>query len=184
MASVQGMLGGAALAGGLVMSVWGGPRRKIHGALGFTAVSFLFGDLLFGIGRSLPVWLLAAAVASFFIPLLVGCNRAIWQAKVPPAMQGRVFAVQGALQTSMRPLGYLAAGPLADRLLEPALLPGGALADSLGWLVGTGPGSGMGLMFVGTAVLGTLMSLSGYLLADVREVETRLPDYDWASEAA
>jgi hypothetical protein len=40
----------------------------------------------------------------------------------------------------------------------------------------------MGLMFVGTAVLGSLMSLSGYLLADVREVETRLPDYDWVSE--
>lgn len=184
LASVQGTLGGAALVGGLVMSVWGGPRRKIHGALGFTAVSFLLGDLLFGVGRSLPVWIMAATVASFFIPLLVGSNRAIWQAKVPLAMQGRVFAVQGALQTSMRPLGYLAAGPLADRLLEPAMMPGGALVDSLGWLVGTGPGAGMGLMFVGTAVLGTLMSLSGYLLADVREVETRLPDYDWAGETA
>jgi MFS transporter, DHA3 family, macrolide efflux protein len=127
---------------------------------------------------------LAAAVPSFFIPLLDGSNRAIWQAKVPLAMQGRVFAVQGALQTSMRPLGYLAAGPLADRLLEPAMMPGGVLANALGWLVGTGPGAGMGLMFVGTAVLGCLMSLSGYLLADVREVETRLPDYDWAGETA
>ncbi|MAT99444.1 MAG: MFS transporter [Anaerolineaceae bacterium] len=182
LASVQGMLGGAALVGGLVMSVWGGPRRKIHGALGFTAVSFLLGDFLFGVGRTLPVWLLAAAVSSFFIPLLVGSYRAIWQVKVPLAMQGRVFAVQGALQTAMMPLGYLLAGPLADHLLEPAMMPNGALASALGWLVGTGPGAGMGLMFVATAVLGCLMSLSGYLLPDVREVEVRLPDYDLVGE--
>ncbi len=182
LASVQGMLGGAALVGGLVMSLWGGPRRKIHGALGFTAVSFLLGDFLFGVGRSLPVWLLAAAVSSFFIPLLVGSYRAIWQVKVPLAMQGRVFAVQVALQTATMPLGYLLAGPLADHLLEPAMMPGGALAGALGWLVGTGPGAGMGLMFVVTAVLGCLMSLSGYLLPDVREVEIRLPDYDLVGE--
>jgi len=182
LASVQGVLGGAALVGGLVMSLWGGPRRKIHGALGFTAVSFLLGDFLFGVGRSLPIWLLAAAVSSFFIPLLIGSYRAIWQVKVPLAMQGRVFAVQGAVQTAMMPVGYLLAGPLADRLLEPAMMPNGALAGALGWLVGTGPGAGMGLMFVGTAVLGSLMSLSGYLLPDVREVETRLPDYDLVGE--
>ncbi len=184
LASVQGTLGAAALVGGLVMSVWGGPRRKIHGALGFTAVSFLFGDMLFAVGRSVPVWLVAAAVSSFFIPLLVGSYRAIWQAKVPLDMQGRVFAVQGALQTATMPVGYLVAGPLADRLLEPAMMPGGALANSFGWLVGTGAGAGMGLMFVGTAVLGCLMSLSGYLVADVREVETRLPDGDLVGETA
>ena len=127
----------------------------------------------------MPVWLMAAAVSSFFIPLLVGSYRAIWQAKVPLEMQGRVFAVQGALQTAAMPVGYLLAGPLADHLFEPVMMPGGALADALGWLVGTGPGAGMGLMFVGTAVLGCLMSLSGYLTADVREIETRLPDHDW-----
>lgn len=184
LASVQGTLGAAALAGGLVMSTWGGPRRKIHGALGFTAVSFLFGDMLFAIGRSLPVWLTAAAVSSFFIPLLVGSYRAIWQAKVPLDMQGRVFAVQGALQTATMPVGYLLAGPLADGFFEPAMATGGILVTSFGWLVGTGAGSGMGLMFAGTAVLGCLMSLSGYLVADVREVETRLPDGDMLGETA
>ncbi|MCA9975409.1 MAG: MFS transporter, partial [Anaerolineales bacterium] len=123
--SVQGALGVGALLGGLVMSVWGGPRRKIHGALGYTAVSFLCGDFLFAIGRTLPVWIVAAVASSFFIPLLIGSNRAIWQVKVPPDVQGRVFAAQGALQTAMIPLGYLIAGPLADKLFEPAMLPGG-----------------------------------------------------------
>jgi hypothetical protein len=52
------------------------------------------------------------------------------------------------------------------------------LAPIFGWLVGTGPGAGIGLMFVGTAILGALMSLSGYLFRSVRCVEDDLPDHD------
>jgi len=55
---------------------------------------------------------------------------------------------------------------------------GGAWAGMFGWLVGTGPGAGMGLMFVGTAIGGTLMSLSGYLFRSIRQVEDDPPDHD------
>jgi len=178
LAAVQGALGVAGVVGGLVVGLWGLPRRRIHAALGFTAASFLGGDLLFALGQSLPVWMLAALVASFFIPPLVAGERAIWQAKVPPGIQGRVFSVQSMLRQAMTPLGYLLAGPLADRLFEPAMHPGGALAATFGGLVGTGPGAGMGLMFLGTAVMGTLLCLSGYLIPAVRNVEGDLPDHD------
>jgi hypothetical protein len=87
------------------------------------------------------------------------------------------------LRTAMAPLGYLIAGPLADRILEPAMAIGGSLSESLGWLVGTGPGAGMALMFVGTATLGTLISASGYLIRPIRRVEDELPDYDMLPEA-
>jgi MFS transporter, DHA3 family, macrolide efflux protein len=49
------------------------------------------------------------------------------------------------------------AGLLVDRWLEPALSPTGAWAAQLGWLVGTGPGAGIALLFVGAALLGTLV---------------------------
>lgn len=52
------------------------------------------------------------------------------------------------------PVAILLAGPLADRVFEPALAPGGGLADALGWLVGNEPGSGMALIFLVTASLG------------------------------
>ena len=76
----------------------------------------------------------------------------------------------------------LLAGPLADRLLEPAMAPGGALAALFGPLVGTGPGAGMALMLVASGAMAALISLGGYLLPVVREVESFLPDHDASAD--
>ena len=178
LASVQSALGIGGVAGGVVLTIRGGPKRQIHGVLAAASVSFLLGDFLFATGRSAPVWVLAAFLAAFFIPFIIGADRAIWQAKVPPDIQGRVLSVQSTLRTATMPIGYLLAGPLADQVFEPAMAAGGSLAESFGWLVGTGPGAGMALMFLCTAILGCAMSLSGYLFRPVRQVENDLPDYD------
>lgn len=181
LATVQSMLGLGGIAGGILLSVWGGPRRQIHAICLGTALSYLAGDLFFAIGRTIEVWTIAAFCTALFIPFIVGANRAIWQAKVAPDMQGRVFAAQWMLQGAAQALGYLVAGPLADRVFEPAMMPGGALAGVFGGLVGTGPGAGMGLIFLFTAFGGALISLSGYLIPALRNVETDLPSYDAAA---
>ncbi len=136
--------------------------------------------MLFAVGRGVIVWVVAAFVAAFFLPFMNAANRAIWQVKVPPVLQGRVFSVQVMLQHAMMPVGYLAAGPLADHVFEPAMAPGGALLPVFGRLVGTGPGAGMALMFASTAILGTAMCLMGYAFRAVRQVEDDLPDHDAA----
>lgn len=175
---VQATLGGAGVLGGLIISFWGLPKRRIHAVFGFTAISCLLGDGLFAIGQSLPVWIIAATSAAFFIPFIGGSDRTIWQSKVPPTMQGRVFGVSGMFRNGVKPIGYLLAGPLADRLFEPAMQPGGALVPYLGWLVGSGPGAGIAVMFLITSLLGTLIALSGYLFRATRNVESDLPDHD------
>jgi predicted MFS family arabinose efflux permease len=181
LASVQSTLGIGGIVGGLSLSICGGPKRRIHGVLAGAAFSFLLGDSLFAVGRGVPIWVTAAFLASFFIPFITGTNRAIWQAKVAPSVQGRVFSVQDMFQQATMPLGYLLAGLLADRLFEPAMAAGGSLVGVFGWLVGTGPGAGMALMFACTAILGTAVSVSGYLFQAVRHVEDELPDYEVVS---
>lgn len=176
LATVQSALGLGGVLGGLTISFWGGTHRQIHNILAGGAFGFLVADSLFGIGRTVWVWSIAALAGTFSIPLIVGSNRAIWQTKVTPSLQGRVFAVQGMFQQSTLPIGYLVAGPLADRLFEPAMASDGALAPVFGWLVGTGAGAGMALMFICTCILGVTMSLSGYLFPAVRNVEIDLPD--------
>ena len=171
LATVQTALGLGGVVGGLLASVWGGTQRRIHMVLLGAALSFFSGDVLFAIGRTVMVWAAAALCGAFFIPLMMSANRSIWQTQVPPAVQGRVFAVQGMLQQLSMPVGYLVAGPLADGIFEPAMQPGSRLSAVLGGLVGTGPGAGMAVMFLGTALLGTAMSLSGYLVRAVRCVE-------------
>lgn len=171
LATVEAALGLGGVTGGILASVWGGPRRRIHTVLAGAAASFFLGDLLFALGRQVVIWSIAAFLGALFIPLLLSANRSIWQSKVAAAVQGRVFAVQGMGQQVSMPLGYLLAGPLADHVFEPAMRAEGWLRAALGPLVGTGPGAGMAVMFLGTAILGMLMSLSGYLFPAVRHVE-------------
>jgi hypothetical protein len=177
LALVQGTMGLAGVMGGVLVTVWGLPRRRIHAVLAFGAISFLAGDFLFAIGRSVEVWIIAGMSAQFWVPFMMAGDRAIYQAKVAPDVQGRVFAVNGMVRTSMMPIGFIAAGLLADGLFEPAMAVGGPLADSFGWLVGVGPGAGMGLMFSMTAMLGMVLCLSGYFVPALRRVDD-MPDHD------
>jgi len=172
----QMAIGGLGLVfGGLAMSIWGGPRRRIHGVLGFSFAAGLF-LALHGLRPSFL--LLAVAGAAFFVtlPVINASNDSLWQSKVPAGLQGRCFAIQRVLSEAAMPLGYGLAGPLADGIFEPLLQPGGALAGTLGRVVGVGPGRGIGLLFM---VLGALMSLVAalaYGVRAVRDVEDELPD--------
>jgi hypothetical protein len=71
----------------------------------------------------------------------------------------------------------LLAGPLADRLFEPALRAGGAWAHIFGPLVGTGPGAGMGLLIALTGLLAVAIGLVGYGVPAIRNAEDILPDH-------
>ena len=125
--------------------------------------------------RILPflIWLVAlgAFCAHLTIAVVYGSNQAIWQSKVPPEVQGKVLAAQQMIATSTKPLAYLAAGPLADRLFEPLLAPGGLLAGSMGPVVGVGPGRGIGLMFLIMGVIKVAVSLGGYRYTPIRRIE-------------
>jgi MFS family permease len=170
-----GAVGG--LIGAAILSVWGGPRRRIHGVLvGWMLASL--GMALMGLGQGLVIWMIANFAYTFFEPIVNGSDQAIWQAKVAPDVQGRVFSTQMLISNITMPLAMLLAGPLADQIFEPAMMPGGGLAASFGWLVGVGPGAGMALMIFIAGLLGGILPLLGYALRLVRNVESILPDCD------
>lgn len=169
-----GGLGG--VAGGLLMSLWGGPKRRIHGVLGGMALGSLFGTMVLGVGQSLPLWAVGMFFTSASIPILNGSNQAIWQSKVAANVQGRVFSVRRLIAQISAPLAMLAAGPAADFVFEPAMQPGGALVPLFGPLVGSGPGAGMSLMILLTGAASVLIALAGYAIPAIRNVETLLPD--------
>ena len=176
--SVQSAFGVGGVIGGLVMSAWGGPRRKVNGLLLGLTSSSLLGMTTMGLGRGVSVWVAAAFVLMFVNPITNGCSQAIWQSKIPPELQGRVFSTRALIAQASQPLAMFIAGPLADRLAEPAMMPGGALALPLGWLVGTGPGAGMALIFVAAGIIGASTSLAGYVFDAIRNVEEIIPDHD------
>jgi MFS family permease len=176
--TVQSALGIGGLVGGLVLATWGGPKRRIHGVLlGFIG-SNLLGLVPLGLGQGVVVWSVAAFLILFFIPVINGSNQALWQAKVAPDVQGRVFATRRLIAQISGPLGMLIAGPLADRVFEPAMQGDTRLSAAFGPLFGTGPGAGMALLIVIAGLLGVTAGVVGYLVRTIREVDLRLPDHD------
>ncbi len=173
---VEASLGAGGIAGGILLSLWGGPKKRVPFLLMVTAVSFILGDGTFAFGRSLPLWMLAGFISNLSVPFISSPNQAVWQAKTPPDLQGRVFALRGMLQMVTIPIGFLVAGPVADHFFEPGMLAGGWMSPLFGWISGIGPGAGMGLMFACSALGGCLTGLIGFCVPALRNVEGDLPD--------
>ncbi|MEA2176398.1 MAG: transporter, family, macrolide efflux protein [Blastocatellia bacterium] len=167
--------GSGMLVGSLLMSIWGGPKRRIYGVIGFMMLSALC-MVLAGARSSASLLAVAAFIFFFGLPISLGSSQAIWQSKVAPDVQGRVFAIRSMIAWSAMPLAYLCAGPLADRLFEPLLAPGGKLNGSIGRLIGVGPGRGIGLLFITMGFITAMMTIAGFLYPRLRLVEDELPD--------
>jgi hypothetical protein len=122
--------------------------------------------------------LIAAANFMGFLtlPIINGCSQAIWQVKTPPDVQGRVFSVRAMIAWSTTPLSYVLAGPLADQVFEPMMASNGVLAASVGHIIGTGPGRGIGLMFIILGAVMVVVSFVSILYSRLRHVEEELPD--------
>jgi DHA3 family macrolide efflux protein-like MFS transporter len=161
--------------GGLVMSIWGGPKRRIHGVLGGLILANL-GRAIMGLGQEVIVWSASGFFILFFIAICNSSNQAIWQSKTPVDVQGRVFAARRFTGQLSFPLAGLIAGPLSDKWLEPAMAVNGGLSKIFGGLVGMGPGAGMSLLILIAALIGMIIPAVSYAIPRLRNVEDIIPD--------
>ena len=175
---VQSFGAAGGIGGGLLLSIWGGPKKRIHGVLMGMILAAISQQMLMGVGKQVAIWAFAGFCGALIIPVLNGSNQAIWQAKVSPDLQGRVFSVRRLIAQITAPVAMLMAGPLADQFFEPAMSTDSVMSASFGWLVGTGPGAGMALMLVIAGVLGVVVGVGGYVFPAIRNVEKILPDHD------
>jgi MFS family permease len=173
--AILGTGGAGMLTGSLVMMTWGGPRRRVRGILAF-GVLLGFCVVLTGLRPSVALVAAATFGMNFTLPFIGGCDVAIWLAKTPPDVQGRVFATRRMVALSSIPIAYLAAGPLAERVFKPLLLPGGPLAESLGPVWGVGPGRGLGVLFAAVGIAVMLLASLSWLVPRIRNVEEDLAD--------
>jgi len=170
-----GAIGG--IIGGVLMSVWGGLNRRVYGVLGgwmLSGISFA----LMGLATGLPGWVPIWALTMLVVPLINTSNQSIWQAKVAPDVQGRVFSARRLIAWFAQPIAPIIAGTLADFVLEPAMKSSSSLASIFGPIFGTSPGAGMGLLISLTGLGAAMVGLSGFFIPPVRDAEDILPDFD------
>jgi DHA3 family macrolide efflux protein-like MFS transporter len=114
---LEAVLGGGTVVGGLLLSVWGGFRKKVLtmacGAVGFSLTIAVWGIVP---GDMFWVAVVSGACLGLTLPLVDGPLMAILQSTVAPEMQGRVFTLFGSLILITSPRGRAAAGPLSDWL--------------------------------------------------------------------
>src|ERR1700690_1658078 len=167
------------VAGGIAMSAWGGFKKRTHGVLLGWIISAVFGSVFFSLGRGLPIWVPAALLGGIFVPLVNASNQAIWQAKVAPDLQGRVFSARRLIAWFSNPISPIIGGTLADFVLEPAMkAQTSGFSHFFAPVFGSGPGSGMSvLIFIcGLAIL--IVGIAGYFVPAIRNAEAILPDHD------
>ena len=157
------------------MSIWGGPKRRIRIVIIFMILLGLFSALI-GLRASVGLIIVSGFVATLCVPILSSSNQVIWQKKVAPDVQGRVFAIRRTILLATPLLTYLIAGPLADRVFEPMMAVNGLLSRNIGQILGTGPGRGIGLLFITMGLLLVLITTIGSLSPRLRQVEDELPD--------
>lgn len=144
---LQSVSGVGIIAGGLVLSVWGGFRRRIYTSLiGMIVLSG--GMVMLGLTPSHAFWLALVCifVVGLMIPLIDGPIMAIFQATVAPEIQGRVFTLIGSLLWITSPFSLSVAGPVSD------------------WL-------GLQVWYVAAGVLCGLTGLMGFLVPAVVNIE-------------
>jgi MFS family permease len=167
----------SAVVSGIFLTTWGRIKRPVKVILMGWLLSSIFGLLLLGVGQTLIIWLAAMVINSAFEPVVNVSMDTFLQTKVAPDVQGRVFSASDFIAQIMIPVTPLLAGLVGDRIFEPAMQPGGALADTFGWLVGVGPGAGFGLLIFLCGIGGILVGLSGYLVRDIRNLDRQMRDY-------
>ena len=178
---ISTLMGVGMLAGTLVMSAWGGGKRKIFTLLGANTLIGLFYSVV-GLRAYLPLLTVCGFAVMFCSPFTNACSQAIWQAKVAPDVQGRVFAFRRTIAWSAGLIAPLLAAPLADYIFKPSMAVGGVLAPILGPLFGYGASRGIGVLISLVGLLTTGAAIIALLTPLIRRVELDLPDYELAAK--
>ena len=113
---LQAVFGIGFVLGGLLLSAWGGFRRRIVTALLAIALMGVW-ILVMGIAPHGWLYLVGGAllVVGLMEPIATGTIVGTLQASIPKGMQGRAFALLGSATQAVVPLGLALAGPLSDR---------------------------------------------------------------------
>jgi MFS transporter, DHA3 family, macrolide efflux protein len=164
------------LVGGLLLAIIGNPKNAIPIILFSEFLTCVFSILM---GAIPAYWVLLVSVFLYYLAISYcdGTIVALWQRKIPPELQGRVFALKDTLTMSLMPLGILCFSPLAEFWMEPNLLPGGAWASNIGRIIGVGKGRGIGFLFIASGLISVIVVALAVANRKVRRIEAEIQDF-------
>lgn len=135
--------------GSLLMSSW---KYQWQNLITTILIAMSLSGMAIAIGGSRPSLLqmyIGTILFFFNTPFINGMIQILFQTRVAENLQGRVFALTGAISSAATPLASIVAAPLSDYVFEPLMgFDGNWSKAFIGELIGTSPGRGTGLLFV------------------------------------
>ncbi|MFF3018540.1 amino acid adenylation domain-containing protein [Streptomyces sp. NPDC057939] len=168
--------GMGAVLGGLTLLVWGGPRRmRLRGVL-LATLGLAAACVVTGLRPSVTVVAVGAFGMTYGLALLNGIYATVVQTKVPMRFHGRVIAVNTMVAWSTLPIGFALVAPAGPELLQPLMDEGGALASTVGALIGTGDGRGIGLLYLVFGLAMAVLVLISLCIPVLARFDREVPD--------
>lgn len=156
------------LAGSVAISVLG--IRKDYSKI-LTVSLIACGFFMALIGSSTYITFILAASILFFaaLPFINTCADVLIRLSIPNQVQGRVWGLISLMTQSGYVAAYATCGVLADNVFEPFMRGKSALAYSIGRVIGTGEGRGIGLMLI---IAGASMMASALVLGNGKSIKS------------
>ena len=136
-----------------------GHKMKIFGIAAFLAGLGMVG---FGALENVPVITLSGFLFFATLPFMNSIADYFVRVNIPNILQGRVFGILGTITQLGYLLAYALSGSLSDFAFRPLLSEDGALAKTIGRIIGVGSGRGIGLLII---IEGFVLMISATLLS-------------------
>ena len=153
--------------GMLVGSVFIGMFGKSNKKIPILSLSLFLNGIFFsllGVENNITIITLFGFLFFLVLPFINTSLDVLVRKNVENDMQGRIWSIVSLISQLGMVFAFGIAGYLADHIFNPLLQPSGALASSVGTILGTGAGRGIGLIFV----------ISGFVVALIAIVIGRL----------
>ncbi len=149
---LQTAFGAGVIAGGLILGVWGGFKRRILSSFAFIVVSSV-ATIVFSFIDIRTYWLGLAMLLIIGIDnaFINGPLNAVLQSVVARDVQGRIFSLLGSISGGMIPLGLAVSGPVTDAI-------------------------GVRTVFLISGIATLVLAVAGFASRDLMTIENRKPE--------
>ena len=111
-------------------------------------------------------------------PIFDTNNRALFQRKVEATKLGRIIGLRNFALGISQSIMLIGAGPMADKIFEPAMQEGGFLTPYFAGIYGTGQGRGIAVMISMLGVILAMLVISAFLVRKIRCIDSLIADAD------
>ncbi|MEO1643790.1 MAG: hypothetical protein AAFR67_01290, partial [Chloroflexota bacterium] len=171
---ISGITSVGLFVGGLIPIVYRGTQQRIHTIMPIMIFATI-ALLIFVLVQDL----LIMSIIGFLMMLPYKWSNvlilSICQSKIPPDMQGRIFALTSQIAMFAMPLALIISGPLIDNVLIPFTAQ--PTWDAFAPYFGTGEGGAMALFISVSAMLLFVVSVAFYAMPMLRHIESNLEEH-------